>query len=493
MTQQNWTAEQTVARGVEAESERWTRWDVAWAVLIVLVGTAFSLFTMRAYAPGGYHSDGLFQLAQALGDEPWNDWHPVVMSVLWKFLIDLTGSIASLMYLQVALTWLATSALALILYDITRNQALSVFALVIPMLPWVANVIGMLWKDVHLMTALLVCVVSLFAAARYRRIRWLLIVFAVVFLLYAVLVRKNAFFAAVPLLWMVVSVAGQGNRLGDFIAHGWKHAVAIVLAALIALGGLSLISGKLVETSVGGVISTNQLTQVMLDDLLFTMTGDEIRAADIPDGLKEGFLASQEVCPPGGSEHITDAYWRCYGMGEHGGYTKVAYDDEIRELWFSWVPAHPTRYLEYRTSAFVRFLFATDYKIQVDNAENDYGLDRDHPQSHNAMTDYTKRFVDELGWTFDAWFWVIVLTVLLVAGTRQERFRREIVCLTASGLCYIVGYFPIVPANNYRYIYWPVVAGLVAMSLLWAGRALQRRHRPTDSDPVRKPSDSTIP
>ena len=49
--------------------------------------------------------------------------------------------------------------------------------------------------------------------------------------------------------------------------------------------------------------------------------------------------------------------------------------------------------------------------------------------------------------------------------------------LAASALCYIFGYFPIVPANHFRYTYWPAVAvtvGLVLVLAMW--RSARRSH-----------------
>lgn len=468
--------------------------------MLGVVAVLSAAFTMRAYSPGGYHSDGLFQLAQALGEEPWNDWHPIVMSVLWKVLIDSTGSIASLMYLQVALTWLASVGLGLLVYDVTRRRPLSLVTTVIPLLPWVANVLGMLWKDVHMMTALFLCVVLVLWAARIggaaagtgrARLRsvlvWVLLGLAALALVYGVLVRKNAVFAALPLVWLMLTVAvpqmSRVPRLGGLLRSWKRAAVALVAGMLLLVLGVQL-AGKLVDASVGGAERTGQITQVMLDDILFTITADEIDALDIPAELKQKFHASQAVCPPdGGPEgdgHLTDAYWRCYGMGENGGYTRLAYDEEIRALWFDWVPSHLGRYVEYRFTTFVRFLFATDYKIQIVNKENPYGLVRDHPQAHVAMTDYTNRFVEDLPWTFDAWLWTALLGTALYLGVRRTRlFSRSVIALTTSGLFYMLGYIPLVPANNYRYIYWPVVACLAAWALLGAERSLRARPVPS--------------
>ena len=40
--------------------------------------------------------------------------------------------------------------------------------------------------------------------------------------------------------------------------------------------------------------------------------------------------------------------------------------------------------------------------------------------------------------------------------------------LAASALCYVLGYFPIVPSNHFRYTFWPALAVSVAVVLALA-------------------------
>ncbi|WP_222127577.1 hypothetical protein, partial [Brevibacterium casei] len=43
-------------------------------------------------------------------------------------------------------------------------------------------------------------------------------------------------------------------------------------------------------------------------------------------------------------------------------------------------------------------------------------------------------------------------------SVRWPFLATVVTTLSLSTLIYIVGYFPIVPANHYRYVYWPAMA-----------------------------------
>ncbi|MGO0605089.1 hypothetical protein [Brevibacterium linens] len=65
--------------------------------------------------------------------------------------------------------------------------------------------------------------------------------------------------------------------------------------------------------------------------------------------------------------------------------------------------------------------------------------------------------------------------ILAEAATRRTGLARggEAV-LATSPLCCIVGYFPIVPADHFRYTFWPALAVTVAFVLGLAQLRIQR-------------------
>lgn len=73
---------------------------------------------------------------------------------------------------------------------------------------------------------------------------------------------------------------------------------------------------------------------------------------------------------------------------------------------------------------------------------------------------------------FKPWFWSLLAVLVLGIAwrTRQRNFAPEITMLATSALCYVFGYFPIVPANHFRYTLWPALAVTVAVIFVLAGR-----------------------
>lgn len=107
-----------------------------------------------AVAPGGMTTDSIFQLRQAQGTEPFNDWHPVVMSLVWRGLLMLTGSVGSMAAVQVAVAGCSAVLLSWYLLVMTRSRVLSLLGLLVLVLPHTANLLGTVWKDTQMALAL---------------------------------------------------------------------------------------------------------------------------------------------------------------------------------------------------------------------------------------------------------------------------------------------------------------------------------------------------
>lgn len=67
---------------VEPAGQKLGRGETAWLCCLAGVFALIAVVLFRAVAPGSMTTDTFFQLDQALGTEPFNDWHPVIMSVI---------------------------------------------------------------------------------------------------------------------------------------------------------------------------------------------------------------------------------------------------------------------------------------------------------------------------------------------------------------------------------------------------------------------------
>lgn len=82
---------------------RWLTSPLAWDLLLALFTVAWSFVFLRLFWPGRVNVDIANQYLQATGKIPYSDWHPPVMSAVWRILIDITGDPGSLLLLQVGL------------------------------------------------------------------------------------------------------------------------------------------------------------------------------------------------------------------------------------------------------------------------------------------------------------------------------------------------------------------------------------------------------
>ncbi|MYM19047.1 hypothetical protein GSY69_03415 [Brevibacterium sp. 5221] len=463
------------------------RWAAAlWVLVLAACGWAGAQFIIEAFYPGGFNDDMVFQLRQAQGQIPFNDWHPVIQALLWRWLMQTTGAVGSLLVCQVIVFSAAAFGLALHIFLTTGRRLVSLLGFLPLLAPWCLNFAGLVWKDTGMTACLFAAVVLALHMARLRG-RWLpvrlpLLILAVVFLVYATLVRKNAAFAILPVLWFVWCQAAAGTRLalfaGSLLWKPWrrlrgvpKRRFAGLLAVTIVFAGL-VAGGAEAADAAARPQHTGQLTQIYLDDLSFTLTDEQIATEPMPERLRADLRGIRSLCPLDGSKQISNVYWRCY-RGDDPNLTFAPIDDAdaIQDLWIRQTTAHPVEYLRYRTLVYAHFLFNTNYKFDAPVSELPPGLEKANPIQNQIMLTYVTKFgIGALGWTFQVWFWLAAAIAGCALSRRLHRFRRVAICLSASSLIYLLGYVPIVPAPNLRYAYWPAIAMTTVAVMALAAR-----------------------
>ncbi|MEU3084953.1 hypothetical protein ACWCQ0_23105 [Streptomyces massasporeus] len=428
-----------------------------WVWVLAAVAALCCLATVLVFAPGFLSPDSLDQLRQAQGKAPLTDWHPPVLSLVWRALIALTGSITSMLVLQSVVLWGALGVLAGCVWELTRSRGGSLAVLGVGLAPFVLNFAGVVWKDVHAAFALLAACAVAFTGLRLRdrdprpAVRWALLGLGALFLAYAMLVRKNAFVAAIPVFVMLVLALWRapGRRT-------WLTCTAALVAALVVPAAAISLFAKPLQTKQGA--------QIMLDDLVHVLSVNELRSADVPPALRERLVASARECERVGA--LSDAYWACYQRPADG---LRGDSGEITSLWLREMSGHVPGYLQYRLRLFATLLFETDYVYKAGITRNDLGIKVAHPQLADMLGTYVEGMAADLRWLFRGWFW---LTVALVLAVRPGRglFAMPVRALGISSAAYILGYLPIMPATDFRYVYWPALACALGLLLLGLGR-----------------------
>ncbi|MEG8281186.1 hypothetical protein Q5694_33695 [Streptomyces sp. AHA2] len=428
-----------------------------WGQVLAVVAAVCCLATILVFAPGFLSPDSLDQLRQAEGRKPLTDWHPPVLSLVWRALIAVTGTLTAMLVVQSLVLWGALWVLARCVWDLTGRRGASLAVLAIGLAPYVLTFAGVVWKDVHAAQALLAACAVAFAGLRIRdrdvrpAVRWGLLWLGVLFLAYAMLVRKNAFLAALPVFALLVLALWRGPGRGT-----WVRCTAALAAALVVpAAAISLFAQPL---------QTKQGAQIMLDDLVHVLRVDELRSADVSPALRDRLVASARECERIGA--LSDAYWACYERPADG---LRGDSGEITSLWLREMRGHLPQYLQYRLRLFAALLFETGYPYKAGITRNDLGIEVAHPRLEDMLGSYVKGMVADLPWLFRGWFWLAVALVLAVRPGRGT-FATPVRVLGVSAAAYILGYLPIMPATDFRYVYWPAIAGTLGLLLLRAGR-----------------------
>ncbi|MFI5803340.1 hypothetical protein [Streptomyces sp. NPDC051561] len=427
-----------------------------------LVAAVCWIGTVAVFSPGFLTRDSVSQLMQAQGREPLTDWHPAVMSLLWRGLIDLTGSVGSILVLQLFVLWAALGVLSWALWNLTgRWQAgLAVFG--VGLAPQVLTISGVIWKDIQ-MAFVLLAAVAVALAARWLRperpaVRWALLAGGVLLLAYAVMVRKNAFVAVLPVFFMLVVTLWPrpGRRI-------WALTLAALLAAVVVPTAAISVLAKPAPTS--------QSAQIMLDDMLMVMPADALAKAAETPGVRDRLVAASALCKK--RERLSDTYWTCWDVGP--GLTKDA--AELQSIWLKGVlRERPLAYVQYRAELYSTMLFRTRLPFQPGLDQPEAGVEISHPRLAKTLENYVTGAVRDLPMLFQGWFWLLVGVVFTVRPGRGM-FRMPVRMLGISAAVYILAYIPVMPAADYRYVYWPAIAGTLG-GLLWLVGRKRREPEP---------------
>ena len=513
---------------------------LAWDAFLALLTLVPALFFIALFLPGRANVDIGNQYAQATGDIPFSDWHPPIMSAVWRVLIGFTGEAGSLFVLQVAILVLACWSLGVIVHRWGAPRWVSMGGPAIMATPWAVSQMTTMWKDTQMAVAILLAVVLLIIT-RFVPKTWLLWIPALVLLVYAFGLRKNAIFAIVPIAvyigYLLVKRVRSSRRFAKFAGRfgapsGMRRVMATAVASLLVLVVLGA-GLKATDAAIGSqedVQATGQVSQIFLDDVMFSVPNSELQSSDAPAELKHKIGTARDKCLKKGE--IWDAYWNCYGKGATGEpFSPIAYQEELKSLWLSEVITHPVRYVEYRAAVFSFYFFTSAVEYWPADWHYDaakVGLEQGNDKADYIVQPYVEDFaLDTFPMLFKPWFWTLLAGLLLAFGYRargrsqgplrqtlasqrgshssqvpagKRTFWPEITMLATSALFYVFGYFPIVPSNHFRYTFWPALAvttaSLFALAM-WRTRrvpAVTKASAPREelavSDPAEVPKSS---
>ena len=415
---------------------------LCWWDLIPVLGF---IVCALAFYPGIMTPDTLDQLAQA-NAQSFDDWHPPMMAWLWSGLNLVFPAASGFLFFDLFLLWFG-----LVCVRRSVEHRYAPFVYLLGFLPFVINLSGVIWKDVATAYALLWATIMMLQPPSRSR----LALFSV-FIFVAIGVRYNSLFSCLPLI------------LGYFwqsfakcqVSYKWARVLALSCAFFIAqLTCLNLFNYHFLNTTKG----TPQIV-IMVDDLAYMST--QMGHSLVPGVDLETVTRSSQVS-------VSDNIFR-YGQGLDYEAVKASWKAVVRE--------HPWMYLQFRGKVFLRFLgFSLAPPFQLHEPSYGYWLDHSYQSNQtNEIRHMLGLYVNSLAqlvpvlFTGALWLAVAAFTFCLSVASRLP-YRTVTLSLSLSAGINLMSYVLVANAPFFRYYYWSIVAGSLAVLLLLIGFAQQRR------------------
>ena len=425
-------------------------------VIWLLVAAGFAL-TVLVFQPGYPTLDARYVYGDA---KSWTfaDWQSPVMALLWWAIDPLARGAWSMFLLIASLYWLGFGLLAITVARQSRWLGLATPFLAFA--PPAFFFVGIIWRDILFGVVWLVAAVLSFSVAeRNSRARIPVQIVALLMVGLGVLLRPNAIFAGAVLglyaLWPM--------RLDLRRMLIWFVPAVIVCYAIVPTVYYGLIGAK----------RTNPLHSVMVFDLggithftgenQFPVTWSDAETALLKDRCYDGKL--------------WDVYW--YKEPCQFVMKRLERPDDIifgtsrlSNAWRNAIVAHPLAYLQHRATFMWNFLARPNLVLPY--------LDWEGPQATYGSNRFFRPLLElhqriERTIMFRPGLWLaMALAIALVSWpARATPAGAFAIAVTVSAAIYVMTFFAVGVASDFRYAYWcvlAVLAGAVAALAAWQDR-----------------------
>ena len=438
--------------------------DVSWTTWLVAVGLVLFVCNVLLFYPGHMSNDTMQQLSQAIGDKPFSDWHPPIMALLWSVLISVTGHVSSMLVFQLSLLWSALYLLASYLYGVSRKRWVSLLPYALGLSPFVLNISGTIWKDVQMALAFLLASILLLVYVKELSANKWVVTTVATLVVYGMLMRYNAALAAIPIVYYCINLYME--KSSKYIKIG-----------LATLGGAVILVVNLIIGVMFPIEKTHPASAVMLDDIVSVKQDRSFD--DVSQPLRQHLYDVRSRCMSRGVP--MNSFWLCAEDADRSIVSQSHYS-ELSALWLKTIIQHPLSYAQYRLYAFSLLVFAPDDRayIYADGiVENNLDVKSQGIYMTKALGVYVNNFgYKHFSFLYQAWFWILSSIALIVISKRRKVHGAFVRMLAWSALLYIFAYVPMVVATDFRYIYWPVIAICIGVTLLLTDREKkwQRTH-----------------
>jgi hypothetical protein len=408
-----------------------------------LIAAGYSL-TLLIFYPGIMTYDAKF-VHEDIANRALGDWQSPVMTVLWG-VIDPVAPGAGSMFLLIATSyWLGFGILAFAL-----ARRLTWLALLLPLLalmPPAFVFVGIIWRDVLFATTWLLAAAIVFATTeRGARVRVPAQGLALALCALGVLLRPNALVAA-PVL---AAYIGWPARMS------WKR-TAVLFVPLMA-GFFALV--QVVYYGVLGATRQHPLQSIMMFDL------GGISHFARQNQFPVAFSEAESALLLNGCYQPTqwDIYWRLepcnFVMRKVEREEKLFGTPAITDAWARAVIRHPLAYLQHRAAFMWNFLGGdnlTMWVVDIEHPTANVYQDRPAFVALVSVHDLLKATL-----LFRSGLWVLFCIIVCGLAWRRRRTPEGAFALGVCGSAavYVITFFAVGVASDFRYGYWAVLAGI---------------------------------
>jgi hypothetical protein len=410
--------------------------------------------TLAIFYPGIMTYDAKF-VHEDIAKGALGDWQSPVMTVLWGVIDPIAPGPGSMFLLIATSYWLGFALLALALAR--RSSRLAPWLPLLALTPPAFVFVGIIWRDVLFATTWLLAAAIVFAAAeRDARLRLPVQIAALALCALGVLLRPNALIAA-PILAAYVAWPTQMS---------WKRTAIVFVPAM--LGFFALVQG--VYYGALGATRQHPLQSIMIFDLggvshftgqnQFPVTWSEPESALL---LNSCYQPTQ-----------WDIYWRLppcdFVMRKVEGEEKLFGTPVISEAWAHAIMRHPFSYLQHRAAFTWNFLGGNNMTMWLADVERPSETVFPRRPAFAALV----WLHDSLKPTplFRAGSWLLICLVVCGFAWRRRQTSEGAFALGVCGSAavYVLSFFALGVASDFRYGYWAVIAGIAGGAVIAPGR-----------------------
>lgn len=424
---------------------------IASVALLLVIGF---VLTLLIFYPGIMTFDSKYLHEYAMKGTM-GDWQSPVMVRLWA-LIDPTAPGAGSMFLLIAVTyWLGFGLLSLTLAS--RGRMVALLLPLLAMTPPALALAGVIWRDVLFATCWLLAASLAFAAAGRRP--WIEVtgqVLALALVVFGVLLRPNALLAAPILAAYTI----------------WLSRISLPRAAILYIPAVLVFFGavQLVYYGMLGAKREHPLQTVMIFDLGGISHFAKSNQFPVEWSEVENAMLLHKCYQP----TMWDIYWRLepcdFVMRKVEREKGLFGTSAITKAWLAAILQHPIAYLQHRSAFMWNFLAGdnlTMWTADIERPMQEVFPDRAAFNAFRAAHDALKPTP-----FLRVGFWLVACIVLCGIGwTRAPREAAFIFAACGSAAVYILTFYGVGVASDFRYGYWAVLAAMAGGVVLLAGES----------------------